>query len=255
MNYRLDESNHPPQIQGMETLLLLLGMGIFAGALTTLSGIGGGMLLLLVLSLVWSPAEALACTAPALLLGNLHRLFLFRRSVAWSTIAGFAAAAVPGSVVGGLLVSAAPPALTRWLLVSMTLLAIARALGWIQLRPRAWAMVPAGGLIGALNGAVGGAGLLVAPLLLTVGLSGEAYVASVSACAVAMHLGRIIGYGAGGLFTSHLAQLSLVTAAAILGGNFIGRRLRTLSSRIKGNRLEYATLVACVGLALLGIGH
>ncbi len=239
----------------METLLLLLLMGTFAGVLTTLSGMGGGMVLLLVLSIAWSPAEALACTAPALLLGNLHRLFLFRSSVAWATIGPFAVAAIPGSLVGGLLVSFAPPTLTRWLLVLMTLLAIARALGWVRLRPRPWAMAPAGSFIGALNGAAGGAGLLVAPLLLALGLSGEAYVASVSACAVAMHFGRIIGYGAGGLFTPHLAGLSLITAAAILSGNFIGRRLRSVSSRIKGNRLEYATLIACVSLALFGIGH
>ncbi|MEZ4369377.1 MAG: TSUP family transporter [Polyangiaceae bacterium] len=239
----------------METLLLLFSMGTFAGVLTTLSGMGGGMLLLLVLSLVWSPAEALACTAPALLLGNLHRLYLFRRSVAWGVIAPFALAAIPGSLVGGLLVSVAPPTLTRWLLVLMTLLAIARAFGWVTLKPRAWAMVPAGGFIGALNGAAGGAGLLVAPLLLALGLSGEVYVSSVSACAVAMHFGRIVGYGAGGLFTPHLAWLSFVAAVAILSGNFIGRRLRRVSSRIPGNRLEYATLFACVSLALFGIGH
>lgn len=238
----------------MNTLLLLLAMGVFAGVLTTLSGMGGGMLLLLVLSVVWSPGEALACTAPALLLGNLHRLYLFRKTVAWSAIGPFAAAAVPGSLVGGLLVSVTPATLTRWLLVLMTLLAIARALGWVKLRPRTWAMTPAGALIGALNGAAGGAGLLVAPLLLALGLAGETYVASVAACAVAMHLGRIIGYGAGGLFTPHLAFLSLVLAVAILGGNFIGQRLRSVSSRIGGSRLEYATLVTCVSLALFGAG-
>lgn len=251
----MDRNRARPQIEDVDTLFLLLALGVFAGVLTTLSGMGGGMLLLLILSVVWSPAEALACTAPALLLGNLHRVYLFRKSVEWSVIGPFAAAAIPGSLVGGLLVSVTPPVLTRWLLVLMTFLAIARALGWVELRPRARAMAPAGALIGALNGAAGGAGLLVAPLLLALGLSGEIYVASGAACAVAMHFGRIIGYGAGGLFTPHLALLSLVTAIAILGGNFIGQRLRRVSSRIGGNRLEYVTLVTCVSLAVFGAGH
>lgn len=239
----------------MQTVLLLLALGVSAGALTTLSGMGGGMLLLLILSLVWSPAEALACTAPALLLGNLHRLYLFRTRVAWRVIAPFALAAIPGSLVGGMLVSAAPVSLTRWLLVGMTGLAIARALGWVKLEPRPWAMAPLGGVLGAFNGAAGGAGLLVAPLFLALGLSGEAYIASVSASAVAMHFGRIIGYGAGGLFTPALLAYSAVTALAILSGNFLGQRLRILSARLPANSLEYGTLVCCVTAAVVGVGR
>jgi len=239
----------------MNTALLLLVLGVAAGALTTVSGMGGGMLLLLVLSLVWSPAEALACTAPALLLGNLHRFYLFRRQVAWGAIAPFALAAIPGSLLGALLLSSAPVSLTRWLLMGMTGLAIARALGWVRVQPRPWAMAPAGGLLGAFNAVAGGAGLLVAPLFLALGLSGETYIASMSASAVAMHFGRIIGYGAGGLFTPRLLLFSAVTALAILSGNFAGRRLRRFSARLPTNSLEYATLACCVSAALLGVGR
>ena len=48
-------------------------LGILAGILTTLAGLGGGMLLVLALSLTSSPVTELAATAPALSLGNLHR--------------------------------------------------------------------------------------------------------------------------------------------------------------------------------------
>ena len=54
------------------TLYVLLG--VLAGALTTVAGLGGGMLLIYALAALGDPHVALAATAPALLVGNLHRL-------------------------------------------------------------------------------------------------------------------------------------------------------------------------------------
>src|SRR5262245_36184409 len=64
------------------TLLVELGLlGLAAGSLTTVAGQGGGLLLLLACSTLAGPHEALAITAPALLLGNLHRAVWLRAHI------------------------------------------------------------------------------------------------------------------------------------------------------------------------------
>jgi uncharacterized protein len=232
--------------------MLLVVLGLAAGALTTVAGLGGGMLLLLVLSLLTDARTALALTAPALLLGNLHRLYLYRTRLDRRVAVAFAAGAVPGSLAGGLLTVGLPTWLLHGLMLGMTAAAVLRALGlgaaW---RPGASVVGPAGLGIGAVAATSGGAGLLTAPLLLATGLTGEAYIATSSACAASMHLGRLSGYSAGGLVTGALLGQAAILGSAILAGNLIGDRLRGLV-RPHASIIEHVTLVACVTLAIAG---
>lgn len=231
-------------------------LGVASGALTTVAGLGGGILLLLALSLVWGPTAALAVTAPALLLSNLHRFWMYRRDVdrrvAWSFVAG----ALPGSLAGGLLAARVPEGVLAWSMVGMTALALARGFGLWSWKPRPSFLLPAGAGIGVLTGTSGGAGVLAAPLLLSAGLSGQAYVATAALCAVAMHTGRVLAYGAGGLVTGETLLRTGILTAALLIGNLVGKRLRTrLLDERRAQRLEMATLVVCVGLSLAGLGR
>jgi len=232
---------------------LLLPMGILAGALTTVAGLGGGMLLLLAISLLAGPAEALAITAPALLAGNLHRLVVHRREVDRRVAVAFALGALPGSLAGGALALALPAAALQVLLLGATALAVARAFGLWSFRPPAAALTPAGFGIGAVAATTGGAGLLVSPLLLSAGLTGTTYIATGAAAGVAMHLGRIAAYGAGGLVTRASLLTSAALAAAILGGNLVGERARRHLDADLSRRIELGALCGCVALALAGI--
>ncbi len=233
--------------------LLLLVLGVLAGGLTTVAGMGGGVMLVLALSLMSSPVEALALTSPALLVGNLHRLALGRRSIDRAVAVPFVLGALPGSLIGGLLAVAVPPALLQALLVLTTALALARALGWWSFRPRASALVPAGAAIGAAAATTGSAGVLVAPLMHASGLTGARYVATTAAAAVSMHIGRILGYGAGGHVTAATLSASVGLALAILAGNTLGERLRRHLSARTATHLELGVLLVCVALALAGL--
>ncbi len=235
------------------SLLVSLPLGLLAGCLTTVAGLGGGVLLVLALSLAHSPAEALAITSPALLVGNLHRLALGRADVDRPVARAFALGAVPGSALGGALAVALPHVLLQTLLVVTTALALARAAGWLNFRPGAGALVPAGFGVGVVAATTGSGGLLVSPLLLATGLTGPAYIATAAASAVAIHLGRIAGYGAGGLVTPATLTASLALAVAILLGNAVGQRLRPRIAPPLATRLELGVLLVCVALALAGL--
>ena len=243
-------------ILALVTFIVTLGvLGMLAGALTTVAGLGGGLLLLISLSLVTDPLSALAMTTPALLIGNLHRSWVFRARVQWPIVRAFALGAVPGAALGSLAAVAVPLWMVNGLMLGITLLSLARAFGKLELTPPRGAFAPAGFVIGGLTGSAGGAAVLTAPLFLSAGLSGETYSGTIAAAAVAMHLGRIAGYGAGGLLTRDLWLFAALLSVAVVAGNGVGRRARRWTERLPAGAIEHATLVICALLAVAGVSR
>lgn len=234
-------------------LFWLAGLGLLAGTLTTVAGLGGGMLLVLALSLLCGPHEALAMTAPALLFGNAHRLFVFRAKLDRAVAVRYVAGALPGSVMGGLVSVLLPGLLIKVLMVGMVILAVLKARGLIRLSISPVWMLPAGFGIGALAATAGGAGILVAPLLMAAGLKGERYVATCSLASLSMHIGRLFAYGVSGLYTRELSMYALLLALFIVGGNAIGVGLKRRLAEQTSERIELFALLGCALLSLFGI--
>lgn len=229
-------------------------LGVVAGFLTTTSGMGGGLMLVIALSAIWGPHVALPTTALALLVGNLHRLVLFRGHLRAEVARPLLLGLVPGSILGSLLIAGMPAGLIHVVMLALVAFALARALlGWRWRIPRA-ALAPAGGAVGVMAGTSGGAAVLTAPLLLASGLSGDEYLATVALAAVAMHVSRTIGYGAGGLVGAGTFAWAAYLAVMLVIGNLIGKRLRGhLPERVRTG-LEYAVLAGCTALSVLGAG-
>lgn len=232
-------------------LALLLGVG--SGLLTTITGVGGGMMLLLALALLYDPWMALALTAPALFIGNGQRAWMFRRSIDRRVAGAIAIGALPGAIVGGMLVVGLPAWLLHGAMAALTALAVARALGVSLPAPRTAALTPFGFFVGMIVAGGGGSGVLVAPMLMSLGLSGERYVATAATCGVVMHLGRLSGYGASGMFSLEHLPFALALAAAITVGNLLGRSVRTRLEKRTTKRLEVGALVVASAMALMGV--
>lgn len=234
---------------------MMVGVGLAAGLITTVAGMGGGMLMVLFLAAWWAdPLYAVAVTTPALLVGNAHRLWLFRRHVSWSVGGVFVAGALPGAWLGGWVAIAVPP---LWIQVSMVVaagMAVAKHLGWLSVVLRSVVLAPAGFGIGVAS-AAGGAGLLVGPTLLSAGLSGSAYLATMSLSSLSMHTGRLVAFGAGGLVDQATVGLALLLAASITVGNTLGRWVRQRVDPGWIHHLEVATAAALVVVSLLGVAR
>ena len=99
------------------SLSLHVALGLFAGALTTVAGMGGGMCLTLALSFLFDPRSALAITSPALLIGNIHRVWLFRKDVRWDVTWRFALGALPGALIGAIAAASLPGSVLSWLIL------------------------------------------------------------------------------------------------------------------------------------------
>lgn len=246
-------SNRPgvASFQDMNELLLLV-LGVLAGALSTLAGLGGGILLVLILSAWIDPRTALVTTAPALLLANAHRAWLFRADLDRRVAGAFVLGAFPGALLGSVLTVVLPTEAIAWILLTVALLAAARGLGWIKWTPPPSALGPAGFAAGSVA-ATSGAGVLVSPVLLASGIRGDAFIATAAATAFAIHVGRILGYGAGGLFSTETLASSALLAVGLFAGNVVGARARHRIGERNMTALTYATLAIVVVLAIAGV--
>lgn len=248
-------------------MIWLLAIGVVAGVLTTVTGVGGGMVALSLLSLVMAPAQALAVSAAAFTIGNGHRVMLYARSVERRVTARFGLGLAAGAMAGAALVPRLPASVLRLALVAVAAASLGRALWhrWRAVVPPPGAirapvvpllgrrLVAAGVVTGAIGAGAGGAGVLVAPLLLASGLRRDAYVATVAACAIVLNGARVAGYAVGDLYTAAMLPQVGALAAALIAGNLIGRAVRGRLPLPLLDRLELAAPMVAILLALLGL--
>ncbi len=235
-------------------LTLIAMLGLAAGSLTTVSGMGGGLLVVFVLSLVMGPKAALVVSASALLVGNLHRMYLYWRHVDRAVVRRLLLGLIPGTLVGAWLAAGLPDDAIRIVMVVAALAALVRVLTGARWTLPPSSLTPAGAVVGFFAATAGGAAVMLGPLMLSNGISGRRYLAVTAVGATTMHTVRIAGYGATGLWHAHYLPLIAALAAAILAGNLLGRRLRDVVPEKAGNALEVLTPVVCAGLAVAGIG-
>lgn len=232
---------------------LVLGLGLTAGVVTTMAGMGGGLLLVVGLTFLWDPRMALAVTAIPLLIGNVHRVWLFRDDLSRRHAMLFATGAMPAALLGGAFITHVPGWGIKALVSIMTLLALAKATGKWKGEVPTGAMLPGGAVVGGLTATAGGGGILTAPLLMSAGLTGTRYLATASAAAAASHLARFTGYATTGIIDGSVIALSLATAVAIVIGNRLGKHARGHLGDERAHRLQVAVLAALVLVSLTGL--
>lgn len=233
----------------MADLAILALLGLVAGTLTTVAGLGGGLMLVSVLALMRGPLEALTLTAPALLLGNVHRVWMFHSAIDRSVAVPLVTGAGIGAFVGALLVVGLAPAFVQSLIVLVTLYAVAKEAGYVDFRPSGRWLFPTALGVGVIASG-SGAAVVVAPVLVAGGLVGEAFVATGAAVAIAIHSGRIAAFGMEGALDANGLMQSAVLAAMILTGNIAGRSLRV---KLGEPMCRKVTMVALVGSVIAGI--
>jgi uncharacterized membrane protein YfcA len=241
----------------MDSWLGLVGisaLGLAAGALTTVSGMGGGLLAVFVLSVAIGPKAALVVSAAALLVGNAHRMWLYRADVDTAVARRLLIGLVPGTLVGAWLAAGMSDEVIQIVMVVAAFASLARVVSGAKWTLPPKSLTPAAALVGFFAATAGGAAALLGPVMLSSGLTGRRYLAVTAVGAMAMHTVRIIGYGAAGLWHPSYLPLIGALAASILVGNLVGRRLRDVVSERAGNALEVATPCVCAVLALAGIG-
>ena len=258
--------------------LLFPLLGLVAGILAGLLGVGGG--LVLVAALAWLlplfgvPPEAAMHAALASSLASIvltaassARAHARRGSVLWPTVAWM----VPGLLLGAWLGSGVAVKLDaqtlRWIVAGYCLLAAwqtgfgrsrAPADGSEVPAPRGWPMSAAGGGIGVLSALVGiGGGSMTVPLLVWRGVKPVRAVGTSSACGVAIGLSAAVGYAlhapSGALPAHGIGYVYLPAAIGVALASVLAAPWGTrLAHRLSGNALRkvFALFLLLVALSV-----
>ena len=255
--------------------LLFPLLGVVAGILAGLLGIGGG--LVLVAALAWLlplfgvPQDAAMHAALASSLASIvltaassARAHARRGSVLWPTVAWMVPGLLLGAWLGSGLAVALDDGVLRWI-VAVYCLVAAWQIGFGRTRapadgtevtaPRGWRMSLAGGGIGALSAVVGiGGGSMTVPLLVWRGVKPVRAVGTSSACGVAIGLSSALGYAmhapAGALPAHAIGYVYLPAAIGVALASVLSAPWGTrLAHRLSGEALRkvfalYLLLVA-----------
>ena len=211
---------------------LLLG-GVVAGGLTTVAGLGGGILLIAGLSVFMAPATVIAMTAPALFVGNASRVALLRREVDWNLVARFGMTAAPAALIASYLAVKAPAGVLKVGIALFLLVFVAQehlkrgpvTVTRIEGPGRTALAATAGAISGTVSGLTGGAGFIAAPFFLRLGLGPRELVATSAACMALVHLLKGVGFSLNLSLTPALIPAAVVLTVGVVAGNSVGSRL------------------------------
>ncbi len=254
-------ANGAPVGELVSTVLLVAFVGGFvAGMISSVIGFGGGIILIASLSTLTSPQEAIALTAPAVLLGNLHRVWLFRADLDIRALTRFIYGAVPATLAGSLLLPYLPEDGLRLAMGLFILVFVAREL--LQSHPtvgtssKPWLLVAGGFANGAAASTIGGGGPLSAPLLAAFGLVRGAFIVTEAAGNAMVQFLKIVVFSASGLLTTNLLPATFATMSSISIGNRVGKRLlSTIDDALLRRLFRFALVVLGLRLLLLALGN
>lgn len=252
-------------------------LGIVAGIMAGLLGIGGG--LVLVAALVWLfpsfgvPAEAAVHAALAtsmasiIFTGSSSALSHHRRgSVLWPSVKWLVPGMLLGGWVGSLFAVSLDGVVLRWCVAIYCWLAGAQmafgrtraALGQEQV-PTGWPLTTVGSGIGAVSAVVGiGGGSMTVPYLVWRGVAPVRAVGTSSTCGVFIALAAAAGYAlnapSGALPSHAVGYVYLPAAIGVAVASVLSAPLGTrIAHAISGRalRLVFAAFMLLVGLSMV----
>jgi uncharacterized membrane protein YfcA len=259
-------------------LFVFLALGVVAGILAGLLGVGGG--LVLVAALAWLlpgmgvPKEAAMHAALASSLASIvltaaasARAHSRRGSVLWPTVRWMVPGLLVGGWLGSLVAVRVDDSVLRWIVAGYCFLAATQltfggtrnASGEVVAVPQGAPMTAAGVGIGAVSAVVGiGGGSMTVPLLVWRGVAPVRAVGTSSACGVAIGLASAVGYAvnapAGALLSHAIGYVYLPAAIGVAAASVFAAPWGTrLAHHLHGDTLKrvFAGFLVVVGTSLV----
>ncbi len=201
----------------------LVVVGFVGFVISATFGIGGVVLLIPLLSTQLPPAQAVAVSAPIMLINNLGKTWVYRKHVDRRALFLVSALSVPMAFVSALLTSTVDDRVILLSVAGLILLSVVvehvRA-SPVRLGDRAllfWGLVT-----GVISGLCGAAGPPTAIGLRGYGLTREAFVATVAVFAVLLQLAKVPAYLATDVLPLRLLPLCGVLGAVALVAVAVG---------------------------------
>lgn len=237
----------PPDISAAFFVILVL-TSFCTSALTGAFGLGGGMLMLVVMSMGLPMATVVPLHGIVQLGSNTSRSFIQRRHIDRSLFLWFALGSLLGVLAGGAVVISIPDALLKILLAVFILWTVFGRKQRLSTLSRRW-LVGGGFLTGLASMFVGATGPLVAAVLSAGKLQKHALVATQAASMVAQHGLKVLLFGGLGFaYGSWALLLVLMIGAGYLGVYAGSQLLERLPERYFETGFKTIMVIACMQL-------
>lgn len=234
------------------TMMLVLLIGLGAGALAGIIGFGGTTILLPILTLQFGPKAAVPIMAIASILGNFARLVVWWRLVRWPAVLAYSATAIPAAWLGAhTMVRLDPIALELGLgIFFIVMIPLRRWLAGSGLKVNLAGLAIAGAVIGYLTGIVANTGPINTPFFLAHGLAKGAFVGTEATASLAMFLSKAAAFRTLGALPAETILNGVIVGASLMAGTYIAKHLMAsiTESQFRGI-MDVLLLVA--GLAMI----
>jgi uncharacterized protein len=232
-------------------LALACVVALAASTLGGLSGFGTGLVLPVFLIPLVGVANVIPVMAVAMLLNNGSRILAFWRDIQWPHVRRMLVLGLPACVAGAYsytLLSA------RWIAVLLgTFLLLSVPLRRLLRRARLGfspaAELAAGAAFGFINGGMTGTGVVLIALLMSVGISGSAIVATDAVISVAMGVAKVLLFSSLAELSLELALIGLLVGLFTAPGAFLARALlKRMPAGIHAGLMEAVVVVGALVL-------
>jgi len=237
---------------------LIGSAAFFISTIAGLSGYGAGLLMPFVLIPIMGPQGVVPILAVAALFNNASRLAAFRDRIYWQRAFHLMITAIPGCLLGASAYTllSGPGVM---LMIGIVLLVIIPARRLLRNRPigtsRAGALA-AGAVYGVLIGGATGAGVILIPILLGMGLRGRSVIATDSLVSFVVGLFKVATFQTLGFLPWDWWVCALVIGISGVPGAFVARWLADrMAVHLQDTILDVGVAIGGVVLVLRGLGY
>lgn len=217
-----------------------------ASVMGGMSGFGAGLMVTLFITPIVGPKAVIPMISATMLITNASRVWFLRSSLDLGTALTVVAVAVPAAALGAMVYVRLESNLIQALLGVMLLLTVPTR-RWIAARkitPGTASKLAIGGTYGFLSAIIIGAGMLIIPLLMGVGLAGAALLATDAAIASLVGLGRVVFFGALDALTLPMLVVAVIMGVSMIPGTWLAAWIvRRTSVRIHTLFIEAIVII------------
>jgi len=208
----------------MDSFLLVVA-AFLSSSLTTVLGLGGGMLLISIMSVFLPPAAIVPVHGVVQFASNASRGAFSAKDIRWDILWPFLIGCLIGTLAGSRVVLKVP---TEFLPMPLGIFIL--TMTWLpQIKKKLWfpgRFLSLGFVQAFLTLFVGATGPLNMPFLIRAGLSRDQLVVTGAAFMTIVHLVKIITFGLLGFAFGPYLFLMLLMILAVISGSYAGTRLR-----------------------------
>jgi len=206
--------------------LVFIGLGAFFSAMFhSVAGFAGGLILSVLLAPVIGIKAVVPVIAVSLLVSHTSRVWAFRKGFRWPIYRDVMTTAFPCIILGAAIyaylpVNAVALLLGLFLVGTVPLRRLMKRYNY-QVGKRS--LMGVGVPFGVLSGSTVGAGMILAPFMLAVGLAGEALMGTMAAVALTVNVTKAVVFGGFAVLDSGLALAGFLVGLCTVPGNLSGR--------------------------------